>query len=280
MDDASPAGKRSPELPATPLPLRGRRILLVAADPLDEFVVRESLDGQAEVMLAVATSATGALEQLLAQAPDAVLLDLELPGVDEHALVHLARALRGSQRVLIALAPSPEAPLPAGAPFDGAIGKPLHPRMLLHALASGLAASVAAATRAPAAPPPPVSFELGLERCLGRRDLYGRVVRRFLEHGAGPVEEIAEALAQADRKTAARHAHSLVSTAGILGAMALSEGARLLYTALAATDADADVSARVASLADEAAQVRQALQEYVRASAGEAGGAAGSSANR
>jgi len=106
-----------------------------------------------------------------------------------------------------------------------------------------------------------VSIELGLRRCLGKPDLYAKIVRRYLAQGDEACR-IRTALEAGDADRASNGAHSLVSTAGTIGATALSETARALQLAI-----DAGETARVPALLDvleqEAAIVDEALREWL-----------------
>jgi len=252
---------RSQQPPSPSRPLHGRRVLLAAVDPFDELLARETIEGLGGGTLAVATSTTGALEQIHGRRVDAVLLDLELPGLAGAALPRVARVLRSAQRPLLALRRA-EMSFDEAA-FDACLTKPLHPQALLRSLAACLAGVPAPAG---VAQPPAVSLALGLERCLGREDLYLRVVNRFLANSAHLGADIAQALGENDRAAAARHAHSLISTAGTLGAMPLSQAARSLYSALA--EAQGDAAAPLAVLEAEVARVREVLLRFVGTGAG------------
>jgi len=68
-----------------------------------------------------------------------------------------------------------------------------------------------------------VSFELGLGRCLGRHDLYLRVIRRFLDTRQHDADKLRAAHARGDAEAMAHLAHTTISTAGTIGAARLSE---------------------------------------------------------
>ena len=143
---------------------------------------------------------------------------------------------------------------------------PLRPQTLLDALAAALLERPFDDDdpRAPT-PPPVLSVEQGLRRCLGRHELYARIARRFLAEGRQAVPAIGAALRGGRRGEAARLAHSLISSAGTLGAMPLSEGARALYMVLAETAADGAATALVEALDAEAARVHDLLHQQLGA---------------
>jgi CheY-like chemotaxis protein len=131
--------------------------------------------------------------------------------------------------------------------MDDYLTKPFDPAQLFRVLAGVLAGH---ALPAQAAAPARVSrggvlFQLGLERCLGRRELYDKIVRRYLTDRTDLPQRMRDALGDGRREEAARLAHSLISTAGMLGAIALSDLARELQQAI-----DAGTSAGLNPLLD------------------------------
>jgi HPt (histidine-containing phosphotransfer) domain-containing protein len=121
------------------------------------------------------------------------------------------------------------------------IVKPFEPHTLFKAVARWLPPTVGLPP--PLAPSSPdsataanasISFESGLSRCLGRVELYHRVLSRFLEMRQSDSARIALALAQKDPATVAQIAHDVVATAGAIGADALSAAAAELQRAAGA----------------------------------------------
>ena len=88
----------------------------------------------------------------------------------------------------------------------------------------------------PVVPASSVSFAAGLHRCAGRVDVYERILGRFLSSRLSEPADIQRAVKRADLKQAARIAHCSISTAGTIGASALSECARKLQRAIDAGD--------------------------------------------
>jgi HPt (histidine-containing phosphotransfer) domain-containing protein len=83
---------------------------------------------------------------------------------------------------------------------------------------------------------PGLDLEVGLEFLMGQEDKYVRFLGKFLALKGSGGEEIRAALAAGDTEGAGRIAHSMISTAGTIGAVALSEAARALQTALFSGD--------------------------------------------
>jgi HPt (histidine-containing phosphotransfer) domain-containing protein len=76
-----------------------------------------------------------------------------------------------------------------------------------------------------------VSFELGLERCMSRKELYEQVLRHFLDRETHVPESIRSHLHARDFDSALLLAHTLVSTSGHVGADRLAELARQVQRA-------------------------------------------------
>lgn len=107
-----------------------------------------------------------------------------------------------------------------------------------------------------------VLFQLGLERCLGRRELYEKIVRRYLSDRADLPGRIHDAVDAGRLDQAAVLAHNLISTAGMLGAMRLSDQARELQQALDAGQPDR-CAPLIAALALEHQAVCTALAAFL-----------------
>jgi HPt (histidine-containing phosphotransfer) domain-containing protein len=149
------------------------------------------------------------------------------------------------------------------------VTKPFDPRELFAVLAKWVAPApaepVAAAPELPRTPPPaasPVHFALGLQRCMGRMELYGKIVARFLGSRSNDPAELRGALDRGDLDRAASIAHSMISTAGTLGAEALSQVAQALQAALAAGDVD-ELPALAEAFSQRHAEAFAALRDYL-----------------
>jgi two-component system sensor histidine kinase/response regulator len=151
--------------------------------------------------------------------------------------------------------------------MDDYLTKPFHPPQLFRVLAEVLARRAgaeggAAEAGGAAAAVGGVQWQLGLSRCLGRRELYHRIVQRYLEERADLPQRMLDALADGRAERASDWAHQLISTAGTLGAMRLSDLARELRATLDAGDLAA-ARRLLQALAAEHADVRQALEAFV-----------------
>ncbi len=103
------------------------------------------------------------------------------------------------------------------------VTKPVEPAELFAVIAKWLPGLAA-----PGTPTAGISFELGLKHCMGRTDLYARVLQRFLDTHSDDSQRLREAVDAGDRKRAAMIAHTQISAAGSIGATGLSEAARAL----------------------------------------------------
>jgi len=75
---------------------------------------------------------------------------------------------------------------------------------------------------------PGISLETGLMYCNRNRKLYRDLLINFLERKAGTAEEIKTMMQMGDLSTAGRTAHSMRSSAGIIGAKELSKASAAL----------------------------------------------------
>ncbi|WIT13942.1 Hpt domain-containing protein [Paucibacter sediminis] len=73
--------------------------------------------------------------------------------------------------------------------------------------------------------------DTGLRRCFGKASLYRQLLQRYLSQHATMPEQLADMYAR-EPALAARQAHSLISTAGSLGALGLCQLAAALEAAI------------------------------------------------
>ncbi|WP_284616817.1 hybrid sensor histidine kinase/response regulator [Aquabacterium humicola] len=220
--------------------LAGRRVLLVEDNEFNQIVAGELLREVAGVDVTVAGDGPEALRQLGQKRFDAMLLDVQMPGMDGYEVARRVRA--GTDHAglpiiaLTAHASVADRELCLAAGMNDFLTKPFEPAALLRLLGRWLepggeaGAAPSAATAQVAAGG--VDFALGLTHCLGRPPLYERVLRRFSEIAEGPPQRLEAALAAGDTAAAALVAHSLISTAATVGAQTLSDLARELEAAI------------------------------------------------
>ncbi|AKJ27104.1 response regulator [Caldimonas brevitalea] len=249
--------------------LRGRRLLLVEDNELNRIVAGELLTTVAGMQVELAHSGRRALEMLEQQRFDVVLMDVQMPDIDGY---EAARTIR--QRP--ALADLPVIAMTAhatrrdraqclAAGMNDFITKPFDPQDLFTVLGQWLPRQPRGEVLDKGLKESSgVSFTLGLRRCVGKRDLYRRIADRFTTTTPGPIEQIGKEIEAGQLQQAASLAHSLISTAGTLGASRLSEIARQLERNLEGGH-PADFAVLLAEARLEYAEVTAALKAYLAA---------------
>jgi PAS domain S-box-containing protein len=237
-----PASGRTPLRTVPPEPtavLRGRRLLLVEDNELNRIVATDLLGGVAGAMIDCASNGVEALERLSRTRYDLVLMDVQMPVMDGlETTVRLRREPALARLPVIAMtayamAHDRDRCLAVG--MNDFVSKPFDPRKLFDVVARALrhgdgpAASDEGWQAHPAAA---VSVELGLARCLGRPELHAKIVQRFLETHADDTARMHRALDAGRADEVAQIAHTVVSTAGTIGADGLSNAARELQLAI------------------------------------------------
>ena len=271
--DVAP-GPAAPASGQAPAALRGRRVLLVEDNELNRFVATELLCDVAGMDLAWAGNGRDALQQLRDAPFDLVLMDIQMPVMDGLQATRLIRADAALASLPViamtanAFARDREQSKAAG--MNDHVSKPFEPAQLFEVMLRWLRPAVgheAAPPPVPAAvaaePGPVVDVELGLRRCLGRPELYQKILRRYLKQRAATGNEIRAALETGEIEAGARAAHTLISTASMLGAPALADLARELHDAidLAAPERWPALLARVDALQ---AEVDIRVTEYLQ----------------
>ena len=256
-----------------PAALRGRRVLLVEDNELNRFVATELLGEVAGMDVTLAGNGHEALARLREAQFDLVLMDIQMPGMDGLQATRLIRAdpaLAGLPVIaMTAHAFARDRDQSRAAGMNDHVSKPFEPAQLfevmlrwLQPVAGHAAATASAAATAIASTGPIVDFELGLRRCLGRPELYRKVLGRYLKQRAAGANEIRAALQSGELEAGARAAHTLVSTASMLGVSALAELARELHDAIDLGAADR-WPALLARLDDLQAETDLRVTEYM-----------------
>ncbi len=230
----------APANDGAPAALRGRRVLLVEDNELNRFVATELLCDVAGMEVTLADNGQQALDHLAAAAFDLVLMDIQMPGMDGLQATRLIRANAALARLPViamtahAMAGDREKSLAAG--MNDHVTKPFEPVQLFETMLRWLTPVAATASATPVASAadagPLVDTALGLRRCLGRPELYEKILGRYLKQRAATGNEARTALEAGELEAAARAAHTLVSTASTIGAPALAELARELHDAI------------------------------------------------
>ena len=246
----------APAAEQLPLEIRGASVLLVEDNELNQMVAVELLR-EAGFAVDVAENGEAAIDCIERKAYDVVLMDMQMPVMDgETATRRLRSNPRHAQLPIVAMtANAMEADRQRcfAAGMNDHVAKPIEPAALWAALGRwirprpGLGAMPAA--HAPAsgamfargeppgadAGPAPVfpaiaglDTALGLQRALGKPDLYAEMLRRFVRGQSGVLAELEQATRTGDMVLAERLAHTLRSVADNIGALDVSAHARML----------------------------------------------------
>ncbi len=243
--------------------LRGRRVLVVEDNEVNQIVASDLLSSAADVEVDVAGSGAEAIERVGARRYDAVLMDVQMPVMDGFEATRRIRANFSAEKLPViamtahATARDREACLGAG--MNDYVTKPFAPAHLFAVLARWLGPRVDPLNDLSERG---LSVELGLSRCLGRHDLYAKVGRRYLQGWKGMPQSMREALAKGEPDQVAFMAHSLVSTASTIGALALSEMARALQLSIEAGEQD-EWTRLVDAIDSEGTVVSEALRVHL-----------------
>ncbi len=276
---AAPASSRNRLVAGLADRLKGRRLLLVDDNELNRIVAVDLLAGVAGARVVEAYTGREALQRLgvgmdgaaPSAAPfDLVLMDVQMPDMDGLEATRRIRAEPALAALPVlgmtahALARDRAQCMDAG--MNEVVVKPFDPNELFTVIARWLPAAAPFAAPAPtpvqADADAAVSFELGLSRCLGRHDLYLRVVQRFLDTRGGDADRLRAAHADGDDEALAHLAHTTISTAGTIGAARLSELAQHVQETLRAGPRDA-IPALVEALAQAHRRVVDELAVFV-----------------
>ncbi len=247
-----PTSGPAPATASPPLPATGARILLVEDNLLNQEVAAELLR-HGGFTVEIAADGAAAVQRVLAEHFDLVLMDVQMPIMDGLAATRAIRAIpdRADLPILAmtanALPGDRERCLAAG--MNDHLPKPIDPETLWNTVRRWARPPTAAPAARPPAPArgigaggptaPPVGFATeipagipqgiptgisgldstaGLQRCLGREDLYRSLLGKFVTDARRFPDRLAGALKAADRTTAIRLAHTLKGDAAQLGA--------------------------------------------------------------
>ena len=232
--------------------IRGARVLLVEDNEINRQIAVELLEG---VGLFVDTAGNGreAVEKAAESRYDVVLMDVQMPEMDGLEATRRIRAGSAPDARTVpivamtahAMAGDRERSIEAG--MNDHVTKPID----VSELHAALTKWIPPGDRGPGPSEPDrsettsgkaemsfrnmpgINADIGLGRVGDNRDLYGSLLRKFLRDYRNAAAEIREELRSGANADARRHAHSLKSVAGSIGALELQEAAGDLEHAIA-----------------------------------------------
>ena len=237
----------APAAEQLPLAIRGASVLLVEDNELNQIVAVELLR-EAGFDVDVAENGEVAIERIERKDYDVVLMDMQMPVMDgetatrqlrsnpRHAHLPIvamtANAMEADRQRCFAAGMNDHVAKPIEpAALWAALGRWIRPRPGLGATPAALVAVAGAADPAPTVVVPDIAgvdTALGLQRALGKPDLYAEMLRRFVRGQSGVLAELEQAARSGDMVLAERLAHTLRSVADNIGALDVSAQARTL----------------------------------------------------
>jgi two-component system, sensor histidine kinase and response regulator len=234
--------------------IRGAHVLLVEDNDLNQEVAIELLRG-AGLVVDVADNGQIAVEKVQAAAYDIVLMDMQMPVMDGLSATRIIRTMPqfNSLPVLAMTANAMQADREAcrAAGMNDFVAKPIEPQELFHALLKWVQPREGAAAQAegqgrrmvnPSVPKEegpqlPTGIEgldtaLGLRRVLGKVPRYVSMLEKYVAGQRTAVEQLRNAIANDDRETATRLAHTIKGVSGNIGATQVQQLAEALEQAL------------------------------------------------
>ncbi len=228
--------------------LRGTRILVAEDNATNQVVARGVLE-MVGVLVEIANNGQEALAALERSPFDAVLMDIQMPGMDGYTATRSIRAAESPYRDIPIIAMTAHAmrgdldkSIKSG--MNDHVTKPFQPQALFATLTRWIFPNLqqsAADERLPAdqirtspgttpsdTTTPAILEEIGLALFGGNRALYLKILRTFAEHEAGAAQAIRTALENGDIATVGEIAHSLKGSSGTIGAQDLRHAAEAL----------------------------------------------------
>ena len=256
--------------------LQGARLLLVEDNEYNQELAVELLNASG-ASVEVAVNGLEALKMLEKTRYDGVLMDCQMPVMDGYtATVEIRRQERLRELPVIAMTANAmlddiQKALQCG--MNDHIAKPVNVREMYLTLAKWIdpARSGRAKDSPPEAPVPPkkelpdnpfAGFEEidtgeGLTRFEGNADFYKKMLIKFAENQGDTAGSIRGNLANGDRESALRAAHTLKGTAATIGANALARQASALEKAM---KNGGDIEALLKPMEDSLLRIREEVK--------------------
>ncbi|MFP3042132.1 ATP-binding protein [Treponema primitia] len=223
-------------------------LVLVVDDNQINLKVALAFLAQHNIKADSAANGLGALRMVQQKNYDLVFMDHMMPGMDGVEATKRIRAMEEDRyKTLPIIALSANAVTGANETFINAgmndfISKPIDPNALNQALLKWLPPEKVTVKPKPvdhhsaaAAPQGTVVLNkfTGLEKALGDEDFYKQLLTTFRDEHGSDAEKLQNAAGRGDRKLAHRIAHTLKSSAALIGADIVSQAAALIEKALA-----------------------------------------------
>jgi CheY-like chemotaxis protein len=269
------APRSQPVVSGNPGSLKGARLLVVEDNEINRQVIIEVLQS-VEVEVDIAVDGKSAIQAVEKNCYDAVLMDIQMPGMDGYTATQIIRSAPNHRDLpIIAMtahvtSAEKERCLKAG--MNDHVAKPIEPETVYRTLRKWILRTpammpppsktpqttpAAATPRAeePGFPPlPGISVSSGLRRVNNNRQLFKRILLQFYQRHAAVADEIAAALQAGQTEKAREIAHTVKGVAGNIGADGLFYAALELEKALNAAET-ANCPERLGRLREQLATV-------------------------
>ncbi len=221
--------EQEPSLDVPAPPAAVLRILLVEDNPANQKLATYILKERGHTV-EVAGNGQQALRMIQDSRYDAILMDVQMPGMDGLETTAAIRALESGQTrvpiiAMTARAMQGDRERCVAQGMDGYLSKPIEAREMISQIES-VVAGAAPAVCEPTAPTEPtgrtsaVVFDFGvaLKRCTGSKNVLAGMVQSFLDEVRNLLPKMREALAKNDLAEFGRLGHRLKGTIAYLGA--------------------------------------------------------------
>ncbi|MCU7921590.1 MAG: response regulator [Candidatus Thiodiazotropha sp. (ex Dulcina madagascariensis)] len=206
--------------------LRGARVMLVEDNPLNREVAWELLRNIG-IRVQVAKNGAEALRLLESETFDAILMDIQMPVMDGYTATQIIRSQEGLDRLPIiamtASAMSSDREKSRSMGMNAHIAKPIKVGELYTILLEYIPDTRGETQGRQEITGDAVAYQLidrqaGLAVCNGNEALYQKILMHFFSTERDFPQRFEAALESGDKTSATRHAHSLKSSAGSIGA--------------------------------------------------------------